>query len=207
MRQIVHRNDFIESSEDAYITKAITYKSKLLQYKDILGIDDETVAKETTMIDKVLECKRLKDEAQQNAKARVKGFKNSQKTLTSYMRKRRLEMQTLSAYTDEIGIDMGLETTYTSIDTKDLVPEIQLNLEGGNPTIRFKKQGTDGIRIFSRLNAEGAFTFLDTCSGSSYKDIRLKTNPLEPELREYYVFYTLKGETVGQQSQTVQISL
>ncbi|MFA8433846.1 MAG: hypothetical protein ACEPOZ_04960 [Marinifilaceae bacterium] len=207
MKQITVRNDFIESTEEAYVNKAINYKKKLLVYKDQLGFDDETIAQETALVDEVLDWKEKKDQAQRDAKAMVTGFKNSQKKLTAYIRKRRPEIQALANYTESIGVELGLETTYTSIDTKDLIPDVQLHLEGGYPTIRFKKHGTDGIRIFRRINGKGTFAFLDTCNGTYYRDIRQKANPLEPELREYYVFYTIKGETVGKKSQILQISL
>jgi len=207
MTKIKKRHDFIESGENPYIEKSVIYKNKLPYYKDELGLADELIAEDTAFVDSILTKKEAKDLAVSDASAKVEDFTQTRSSFTAHMRNRRTEIMSLPNYTKSIGIDLGLETSFTNVDTQTLVPEAKIYMEGGYPMIKFKKLGTDGIRIYSRVNGQGEFNFLDVCNGTKYIDVRPKANSLEPELREYTFFYIIKGEKVGQESKVYKFSL
>lgn len=207
MVSIKSRIDFIAGSENEYINRAINYKNKLLFYKDILGLSDEKITEETTKIENLVNKKHIKDELQKKTTSEVESFNCIKDKLTRYMRMRRPEIQALPGYTKAIGIDLGLEPSYTFSETDNLTPEIKVTLDGGFPRIKFYKRGTQGLRIYCRINGEGQFSFLNTCTKRSYLDGRPKKDPQEPEIREYYAFFILDDKTVGKQSATVKISM
>lgn len=206
MTVIRKRHDFIVGPENAYVDKAVVYKNKLPIYKDVLGLTDEEIAADIAVMDDVISKKEAKDLAVANASSKVEGLNQSRSVLTPYMRNRRTEIMALPNYSKAIGIDLGIEISYTNQDTKNMKPEVKINMEGGYPAIKIFKQGTDGVRIYSRLNGEGKFAFLDTCNGTKYIDVRNKLDNSVFELREYTFFYMIKDAKVGKESNVYKIS-
>ena len=200
MTIIRKRHDFILGSENAYVDKAIVYKNKLILYKEILGLTDEEIAADIAVMDKVIAKKEAKDIAVANASAKIEDLNLARTDLTHYMRKRRPEIMAMPNYDAAVGIDLGLDITYSNQDTKDMQPKAKINLEGGYPAIKIQKNGTDGVRIYSRVNGEGHFKYLDTCTGTKYIDVRDKLNIETFELREYTIFFIIKDAKVGKES-------
>jgi hypothetical protein len=110
-------------------------------------------------------------------------------------------------YTTDMGIQLGIEGSDSIINYADLKPVLNVVYEGMNITIKFKKQGTDGIKIFSRRGSETEFTFLATDTESPYVDNRPKLNSAGPELREYQAVYLIRDDAVGQTSDIVKFTL
>jgi hypothetical protein len=200
MAIIRKRHDFIEGPENAYVDKTIVYRMKLKLYQEELGLTDEEVAADIAVMDKVISKKEAKDIAVANASAKIEDFKQARTEETHYMRNRRPELMAKPNFTKAIGIDMGIAITYSNQDTKDLQPEAKINSEGGYPAIKISKKGTSGFRIYSRVNGEGHFKYLDTCSGTKYIDVREKIDSQAFELREYTFFYIVKDVKVGKES-------
>ncbi|MBK8554021.1 MAG: hypothetical protein IPL53_24430 [Ignavibacteria bacterium] len=71
--------------------------------------------------------------------------------------------------------------------------------------IKFRKEGTDGIKIYSKRGAETDFTFLAVDTASPYNDNRLKLDPGKPEQREYYAYFFEVDSDVGQQSDVLKV--
>jgi len=206
MTVIKKRHDFIAGPENVYVDRATVYKNKLALYKEVLDLTDEEITADIAVMDDVISKKEAKDIAVANASSKVEAFNESRSVLTPYMRNRRLEIMAKPNYTKAIGIDLGIEITYTNQDTMDLQPIVSINIEGGYPAIKITKQGTDGVRIYSRVNGEGDFTFLDTCTGTKYIDVREKLDVNAHELREYNFFYIVKDAKVGKESIVYKIS-
>jgi len=207
MSVIKKRHDFIAGSENEYVDKAGVYKKKLPLYKEILDLTDELIAEDTAVMDDVISKKEAKDIAMANSSAKVAEFNQSRAILTPYMRKRRTEIMSHPNYTKAIGIDLGIDITYTNLDTKDMQPTVSINFEGGYPAIKISKQGTDGVRIYSKRNGDANFKFLDVCNGTKYIDVRPKFDEQLPELREYTFFYIIKGVQVGKESIVYKINI
>lgn len=207
MTVIKKRHDFIVGPENAYVDKAIVYKNKLPIYKDVLGLTDELIAADIAVMDDVISKKETKDIAVANASSKIEELNESRSVLTPYMRNRRTQIMSHPNYTKAMGIDLGIDITYTNQDTKDMQPEASITVEGGYPAIKISKQGTDGVRIYSRRNGETKFSFLDVCNGTKYIDVRPKLDDQLPELREYTFYYIIKGAQVGKESIIYKINL
>ena len=162
MTIIRKRHDFILGPENAYVDKAIVYKSKLTFYKEILGLTDEEIIADMAVMDNVITKKAAKDIAVANASAKIEDLRLARKDLTAYMRKRRPELMAMPNYDTAVEIDLGLDITFSNQDTKDMQPKAQTSSEGGYPAIKIQKNGTDGFRIYSRVNGEGHFKYPDT---------------------------------------------
>ena len=201
------RHDFIAGPENVFVDKAIVYKNKLPIYKEILGLTDELIAEDIAVMDDVISKKEAKDIAVANSSAKIEELNQSRSVLTPYMRNRRTQIMSHPNYTKAIGIDLGIDITYTNQDTMDMQPTVSINLEGGYPVIKISKQGTDGVRIYAQRNDETKFTFLDVCNGTKYIDVRPKLDDQLPELREYTFFYIIKGVQVGKESIVYKINL
>lgn len=206
MAIIKKRNDFIVGPENEYVEKGVVYKTNILVYKETLGITDEELAEDNRMIDNVITKKEAKDLAVANSSAKIADLNDARGELTPYMRTRRTKLMAHPDYTKAIGIDLGIEITYTNHDTMDMKPVASINLEGGYPAIKLPKNGTDGVRIYGRLNGEGKFAFLDVCNSTKYIDVRPKLDDQVHELREYKFYYILKGAKIGQESDVNKIS-
>ena len=206
MTIIRKRHDFILGPENAYVYKAIVYKNKLKLHQVELGLTDEEVAADIAVMDKVIAAKEAKDIAVANASAKIEDLSQARTDLTHYMRNRRPQLMALSNYTAAMEIDLGLNITYTNQDTKDMQPKAKINLEGGYSAIKIQKKGTSGFRIYSRVNGEGHFKYLDTCTGTKYIYVREKIDLDKIELREYTFFFIVKDIKVGKESSVYKIS-
>ncbi len=201
------RHDFIEGQENVYVEKAIVYKNKLPIYKEILELTDELIAEDIAVMNDVILKKEAKDIAVVNSSAKVEELNESRSVLTPYMRKRRTQIMSHPNYTKAIGIDLGIDITYTNQDTKDMQPAVSINFEGGYPAIKISKQGTDGVRIYAKRNGETSFKFLDVCNGTKYIDVRPKLDDHIAELREYTFYYIIKGVQIGKESIVYKINV
>lgn len=207
MTVIRKRHDFILGPENAYVDKAIVYKNKLKLHQVELGLTDEQVAADIAVMDDVITKKEAKDIAVANSSAKIEDLSQARTDSTHYMRNRRPELMALPNYTAAMGIDLGLDITYSNKDTKDMQPKAKINLEGGYSAIKIQKEGTSGFRIYSRVNGEGHFKYLDTCTGTKYIDVREKIDQDKIELREYNFFFIVKDIKVGKESSVYKISL
>ncbi|WP_372639939.1 hypothetical protein [Ancylomarina sp.] len=207
MTVIRKRHDFIVGPENDYVDKGLVYKTNILIHKETLDVTDEEVAEDNRLIDNVITCKESKDLAVANSSAKIAALGEARDVFTPYIRSRRSKIMSHPNYTKAIGIDLGFDITYTNQDTKDMQPMASINLEGGYPAIKIAKQGTNGVRIYSRRNGETKFTFLDVCNSTKYIDIRPKLDDQLPELREYTFYYIIKGVQVGKESIIYKINL
>jgi hypothetical protein len=111
------------------------------------------------------------------------------------------------AYTDVIGNELGIIGTEDTTDFSELKPSLKIQSIGGEVVVSFKKNKTDGVRIYNRRGSEAAFTFLASDTESPYVDNRSKLNPLQPAKREYFAYYIIKDDQIGQQSDIAEFTL
>jgi hypothetical protein len=108
-------------------------------------------------------------------------------------------------YTDAIGQDLGIVATQP--DPVLTAPVLKLAMEGGNPTLRYTRGISNGLRIYCKRASESTFSFLDVSTRSPYTDTRPNVVPNVAETRQYYAYFIMDDEQVGTQSATVSISV
>ncbi|MBS1517594.1 MAG: hypothetical protein JSS91_05860 [Bacteroidetes bacterium] len=109
-------------------------------------------------------------------------------------------------YTTAIGEDLGIIGADQSVKiTSELKPDLKANISGQEVVIKFRKEGTDGIKIYGRRGSETEFTFLAVDTASPYNDTREKLERDKPEQREYYAYYFESDNDIGQASDVLKV--
>lgn len=109
-------------------------------------------------------------------------------------------------YTNAIGDDLQvIGPDKPAKFSDDLKPSLSMRINGQEVLIRFKKEDTDGLRIFSRRGEETNFEFLVLTTQSPYVDKRPKLTSSKPEQREYYAVFFEDIHDVGLQSDVFKV--
>jgi hypothetical protein len=110
-------------------------------------------------------------------------------------------------YTDEIGKDLGIVGSDSSVDYSKSKPTLKLVKGASGITIDFNKSDFDGIKIFSRRGNETVFSFLSDDTNPPYHDTRTNLNSADAELREYYAVYIMNDDPIGLESEIYKITV
>lgn len=132
---------------------------------------------------------------------------NFQKKLIAKKELRRISRQikALRGYTSAIGDDLGIIGSDTpEKDITELKPLLIAKMNGQEIVIKFKKEDTDGIRLYSRRGSETEFTLLAVDTHSPYNDNRPKLDGSKPEQREYYAFFFEGDIEIGKRSDVIK---
>lgn len=120
-------------------------------------------------------------------------------------RERVRQIKANSAYTTEMGEDMGIVAPE---DTSELnQPVLTIKLDISSPVLGFKKGKNDGVNIYSKRTGEDAFSLLTFRSKSPYKDTRPNLIPGTPETRQYYANFVKDDVEHGTSSMVASISV
>ena len=112
------------------------------------------------------------------------------------------------AYLESDGLDLGLEGSELSASLRSVLkPTIALRLiEGGRPEIVWQKGQADGIEIYVDRGS-GTFEFLNIDLKPNYIDIAPLPATGVAQVWKYRAIYRLDDHSVGQWSDTVEISV
>jgi len=152
------------------------------------------------------------------AQAAVDAARREQVSTVSDIRKIARLIKAQPTYTEELGKLLGIVGDEHVVDLSDAKPTLSVKLEGGNRVVKFNKDDSDGIRLYSRVGGQGPFIFLAVDTESPYVDNRERFNngqPTNPDgntsaptnVIEYQAYYILGDEQVGQASDIVSIPL
>jgi hypothetical protein len=108
------------------------------------------------------------------------------------------------AYTDSIGVDLGIVPSGSATDFSTLVPDLALTMENGYPRLRWKKGKADGVAIYVDRQDGNGFVLFDYTVKNFYID---KTELPGDAFRvnwDYKVRYYVGDDEVGLFSAVVQ---
>ncbi len=112
-----------------------------------------------------------------------------------------------SNYTEADGSDLGIIGAEDTTDVNQLKPILNLHLiNGGQPEILWKKQGTDGIEIYVD-RGDGNFTFLAIDTYPNYTDTTPLPAATASAVWKYKAIYRLNDSQVGQWSDVASITV
>ncbi|WP_321282365.1 hypothetical protein [Marinifilum fragile] len=204
---IKKRYDFIKGNVKEFRQACLNYIAKIQIHGPILGMTEEEIAAEIARINKLLALMDARDQLEVQLKAAVKEVNVEKDDFVKYIRTRRDKVRENPACTEAMWIDLGFNTTYANEDSSNLVPELKASVEAEYPVLKCQKQSTDGWKVYSRINGSGQFQLLGVSTTGKYIDARPKADPEKSESREYYLFFMLKDEVVGQKSNIVELVL
>jgi hypothetical protein len=117
------------------------------------------------------------------------------------------QFKSVKGYTEAMGMELGIIGIDTGFDKSVAKPSLTAGREGAGIVIKFAKDQTDGIHIYSRRGDEKAFTFLAVDTVPPYHDNRANLVAGQAEMREYKAWYFMDEDIIGQESDVVSISV
>jgi hypothetical protein len=132
--------------------------------------------------------------------AAVAANETAKKEMMAFMSQEIARIKINNNYTNEIGKDLGIIRSESADKTSESKPKLDVMMEAGKITIKFKKQGMSGVKIYSKRGTENEFIFLAVDTASPYHDTRANLIAGQPEKREYLAYFLDKDDEVGQPS-------
>ena len=141
------------------------------------------------------------------AEAAVEKFNNTKKGLIATLRLNVPRIKSSPKYTEDIGKTLDIVGEEIVIDPDTMKPILKVKLLAGKPEIKWVKDYSEGVNIYSKRGDETEFTFLARDTVSPYVDNRQNLEPGKPEDREYYAYYIFEDQEKGLESDTVKVTV
>ncbi len=113
-------------------------------------------------------------------------------------------LKTSEDWTDEYAIFLDVHDISVPRNFTDFKPVARVKAYNTHVSVRFLKDGLDGINIDSRLQGESGFSFLGYAKRSPYRDPRPIIS-FKPEVREYRLTAVIVGKEIGHPSEIVSV--
>lgn len=180
--------------------------NKLAVHAPVLGLDMDEVAQVTQIINDHRAAFTNMVSKKAESKSATENNNNSRDRALSEIRRLAQQIKSAKTYTTGIGDDLGIiGSDKTNNISSQLKPTLKATVDGHEVIIKFRKNGTDGIKIYGRRGNETEFTFLAVDTSSPYNDTREKIEKGKPEQREYYAYYFEADSDIGQASDVLKV--
>ncbi len=124
----------------------------------------------------------------------------------SRFRKVTSQLKTHANWTDGIAEDLGVIAPESVPDFENYKPKFSAQLAAGQPLIKWKKQQSDGVKIFKAVDA-GSFAFIDIDTKPNWLDKSNSPQAGKVEVWKYKLVYIKNDEEIGKYSDVVEISV
>lgn len=200
------KNDFIPFANGDLDSFEENFLRKIPGYAATLGINSDEISETTRIINEHRTAFSVMNSKKAEAKSATEDNLNSRSRSISEIRRLAKQIKSAKAYTSGIGDDLGIiGSDVSSKDSVIMKPSLKANVSGHEVIIKFRKEGTDGIKLYSKRSAETEFTFLAVDTASPYNDTREKLDAGKPEQREYYAYFFDADNDIGQQSDVLKV--
>jgi hypothetical protein len=200
--------DFMPRSDDTLNTWLDNFKAKLATHAAALNINAADVSAYQNQCDALIATVLDVNNARQQFKNKVDAKDALKEETIGNIRTLANRIKTEAAYTTAIGSDLNIIGAATTVDTAAAKPMLTASINGGQVVIAFKKQQSNGIKLYSKRAAETEFSFLAMDTHSPYNDTRNNAVAGQPETRQYYAFFIDTGDNAyGIQSDVVSIKV
>jgi hypothetical protein len=200
------KSDFISKRDANLDAQEENFLSKIDLHAQTIGIDPNELNDSKSIIlgHRIAFTSMNSQKAQSNAA--IEDNKMKRTNAINELRRISKRIKSSKNYTQAIGDDLGIVGSEILVkNTSDLKPELKAVLNGQDIVIRFKKEGTDGIKLFSRKGEETEFSFLSFDTHSPYIDNREKVDPTKPEQREFYAYFFESDIEIGLRSDIIKV--
>jgi len=200
------KNDFIpigNGNIDAFQENLVT---KVCIHAPALRLDPDQVNASLQIINENRASYTKMNSKKAESKAATEDYYNDRKKAIAEIRRLAKHIKSSKTYTTGIGDDIGIigpeQQFKSSVEKK---PVLKASVNGNMVKIKFQKEGTHGIKLYSKRGPETEFTFLAINLASPYSDKREKLELAKPEQREYYAYYFETDDELGQRSDVLKI--
>lgn len=200
------KDNFIPRRDGDIDTFEENLDNKLSMYATILGLNPTEVTVTKNIINTHRAAFSNMNLKKQESKSATEENSRTKDLMLVEVRRIAKLIKSSKTYTDTIGQDLGIIGAEKSLmNSADLKPILKGRQDGQQIIIQFQKNGTDGVKIYSKRASESEFTFLAVDTQSPYTDSRSKIEEGKPEQREYYAYFFEKEDEIGQRSDTFKI--
>lgn len=202
------KSDFIPKRDGDLNAFEDNFLGKLNNYASVLELDSAEIDSARAIIEahRASFSNLNSKKAESKSATEVNNIKKDE--ALSEIRRLASKIKSCRGYTSAIGDDLGIiGADIPFVARTNLKPELKTKIQGSNVILSFIKDGTDGIKIYSRRSNETEFSFLAIDTSSPYNDTRDKIEPSKPESREYYANYFEDDRDIGQRSDIVKATI
>lgn len=202
------KDDFIPRRDGDLNSFEENFRDKLAIHAATLELTAAEATSTKNIIDSHRNAFSRMNSKKSESKAATEENTNRKEEAVAEMRRMAKKIKASKNYTTAIGDDLGIIGTMLELrNVSELKPELKAKKNGSEVIVQFRKNGTDGVKIYSRRGTETEFTFLALDTSTPYNDSREKLDPGKPEQREYYAIYFEEDKDVGEKSDTVMVTL
>ena len=204
----MRKNSFIPGRDSELDTFEENFRAKLSVHSAALGIDPEEAAAITSLINIHKTAFANMVDKRHASKAAKEENKAKKKILLSELRRISRQIKALKGYTEAIGDDLGIIGPQTvASDSGEKKPQITAKTSGHLVILKYKKNGSNGIRIYCKRGNETDYSFLALSTVSPFTDDRPNLQTAVPEKREYYCYFFDGSTETGRQSDIVKATV
>ena len=200
-------NDFIKSSDSDRLDWNSNYKTQIVLAAQPLGLTPQQVTDfctpcddETNAINEALLAKNV---------FQIKTDAKATQIVTSSKQKRANAnyIKALPGYTAGIGAALRIiGSSNSGVDTVNFKPTMTVSAGNGVVTLKFIKNGGDGVNVYIRLKGTTDWTFMALDTHRPYSDNLPLANPAVPANREYIHIGVLDDMEIDVPSDTASIT-
>ena len=198
--------DYVPTTDDGLIPWLTNLKTKVPGYTAPLALTPARVTQITAWSDTLIAA--INSTAQKkNLWLGAAADKQTQSdTSIGGLRAEIANWKTQAGMTDAISADLQIVGSAAVFDADNYSPDVSGQAFSGYVRLKFKKNGADGINIYSRKQGEPGWKFLARDTNSPYDDHTPLTAPNQAEIREYQAFGVLGDDQIGQPSAILSVT-
>lgn len=176
---------YVPLSDASLAVWADTYKTKLGQLGEGLGLAPDVIAAQQQLAQAIIDNVNKVDVKKVELKEAVT-LKNlvKQKHLEE-IRNMAAQIKTLKGYTTNAGKELGIIASGQIVDFASLKPSLAVSAYKGYVNVAFNKQRMFGVRLYSRLRGQHEWKPLGMARTSPFYDEAPLVEEGKPEIREY----------------------
>lgn len=200
------KKDFIPGTNSNLKTFAVNYLNRLNKHSDELSLTHSEVERAKKSLESFKRSYSKMISLKAESKAATEDFYNQKKKTVDMIRKLSAQVKSSKKYTKAIGKGFNIINRSKPItDFSKHKPVLKAKVNAKIVTIKFTKNRTDGIKLYTKRVDENEFTELGFAMKGIYTDKRAKLTGLNPEAREYYAMYVVDFKIVGKRSNIIRV--
>lgn len=193
-------NHFIPADDGGTRNWSDNFGEKVVDIGPIYGLTPAEVTEAETACS-TLSAALLRSEVKKKERQEAVSYKEIvKKTQIKKLLKLAAKIKLHSDYTENIGRELGIVGSSSSVEKAVLRPTIKAVSYPTHVEISFSKQNQTGVTIYSRPKGQESWEKLINATQSPYRDERPLRQAGVPEIREYVSLYWDNGTELGQYS-------
>lgn len=200
------KKDFIPGRNSNLFTFARNFIDRLEKYSKDLSLSESEVKSAKDVLSKFMSSFSGMISKKAESKAATEEFYLMKKKCVDTLRKMSNQVRSSKNYSRAIGKNFKIVKSYKKPDDfSKHKPVLSHKINAKRVIIKYTKNGTDGIKLYSRRGNEKEFSEVAFSLKGVYTDNRSKLTGLNPEAREYYAEYVVKYKTAGKRSNIMKV--